>query len=967
MAFTSGARFPCAVVLFWCSFAGALIRAAEAPLPWSSDLSTELVQARADGRPIVVLVRDPRDLAALDAGHWLTEDPALNDALKGFHRVLLWDDSLQAGRLGAATPGRLLVMNSQGELLTRPEIPLRRAPLPSLLSAASQMTQPLERLAAEARANPQDLELLRRCCEALLVSGYGQRAAELLARPEAQNLAQDLATEHSVDLKDRLQGVREALNVPQRQQVGTQTQQMAERLERLEAKVRLYRVWTRVWLSPPLAEEFLRAAPLLATAASGFDMDHKVFLERIKRDAPASRAAALACLTLGFAAQRQAGLDAAKDYWKAAEKMADGGESPALFRAARSLRWLAEGKDTPRRTRWAKREVLDVVVLVPDLPTFAEAVSCWTDKTFFPVLFQDDLYAPKFVAAFKPAQVLSLPPSPAGMGALTLADLRRVLLHSWTKPDDRGKWPAVPGDEALRARLDDLDGATGVVFTKEASDELAGALALAAGRFQGLEVLPTTGTLRPSLTDARAMARWVEEALRRWGLPREERTAFVTLAGKYPLVYRGLPYGSTGNVYALDDLLGRAEDTARLAVTGRLTGGAAGSAYQAACSLFLKPDSAALVDAWTKEGPGWDEYHLTETDRAWGENLRVTCHHGAGAREAYRAQCGLWNRGCRISLLQTGGGATALTPEDLAAGEPSLVILTQPGAADEPGDADTLRGRALWGGAFWCLGAVGEPFLQGFQPVSFYAEPLARGAAFAVALRRYAGQPFAWPWRVAVFGDPQFCLREKPAKRKAWKPQDGPLVREGEIVLRGPAPAPASASYADWLAELRRARWRGDREAAGQLAVQAPASAKLDAAGLALVLEEDLRTGAASDAWKLWAAAPDEARRALAPRLCARQAACFLLDRALSAQELENALVALDAVLLTGPAPESAGRWLDRTAALARKLDRVPPFAAWLAARAEDASLKGYREVFHERIRRLGGEVLNGNGKGSGR
>jgi hypothetical protein len=133
-----------------------------------------------------------------------------------------------------------------------------------------------------------------------------------------------------------------------------------------------------------------------------------------------------------------------------------------------------------------------------------------------------------------------------------------------------------------------------------------------------------------------------------------------------------------------------------------------------------------------------------------------------------------------------------------------------------------------------------------------------------------------------------------------------------------------------------------------------------------MLIEGHLKTGAASDAWKLWAAAPDEARAALAPRLYARQAACFLLDRALSARELENALLALDAVLLTGPAPESAGRWLDRTAALARKLDRVPPFAAWLAARAEDGSLKGYREVFHERIRRLGGEVLNGNGKGSG-
>jgi hypothetical protein len=934
MVSASGARSLCAVVLCWWCFAGAVPQAGEEPLAWSTDLKGELAQARAAGRPVVVLVRDLRDLATLDAAHWLTEDAALNAVLKDFHRVLLWNDSLECGRLPCPDAAGLVFLTPNGELIWRAGVPLQRAELRDVLSKAHEWpVTPDELVALCEKAlsrvlapDPPGVEgkgagtvpLLLHTCEVLQTSGRAERAAALLQRPEAGDTASYLVGLDEMKVKADLERLRQALG--------------ASRDD--EARALAWAILADVQGT----ERKSRAASFLAEAFGRLEMDgaREVLLKKLKDGDQRSRVGAQACLELGRQAAIRNGWDAAKDYWKAAEKMADGGESPALFRAARSLRWLAEGKDTPRRSRWAKREVLDVVVLVPDLPTFAEAVSCWTDKVFFPVLFQDDLYAPKFIAAFKPAQVLTLgnpgtawtsmlsPDFPTAR--LTPEDLRRVLLHSWTKPDERGKWPAAPADDALRARLGDLDGATGVIFTDGVSGELAGALALAAGRFQGLEILPPPATLRPSLDDARELARRVEEGLRRWGLPREERTAYVTLAGKYPLTYRGLPYGSTGNVYALDDLLGRAEDTTRLAVTGRLTGGAAAGAYQAACSLFLKPDPVALlVDAWSKEGPGWDEYHLAGTERSWRESLTVTNFHGAGARERYRAQGGLWNRGCRISLLQTGGGATASNAEDLAAGEPSLIILTQPGAADDPGDVDTLCGRALWGGAFWCLGAVGEPFLQGFQPVSFHAEQLARGAAFAVALRRSAGQPFAWPWRVAVFGDPQFCLREKPAKRKAWKEQDGPLVRAGE--------KPAGKN---------------------------PVS-------LAMLVEEHLRTGAALDAWKLWAGAPDEARQALAPRLYARQAACFLLDRALSAQELENALLALDAVLLTGPAPESAGCWLERTAALARQLDRVPPFAAWLAARAEDASLKGYREVFHERIRRLGGEVLNGNGKRNGR
>src|SRR5207244_102122 len=99
--------------------------------------------------------------------------------------------------------------------------------------------------------------------------------------------------------------------------------------------------------------------------------------------------------------------------------------------------------------------------------------------------FQDDIYAPKFIEAFKPAQVLVLKSVGHADAPPSVGALRQILLSSWN--DSKAGIPEAPSDYELRARLQQLGvEPSGVVFGDGESGEMAGALALAAGRFQPL-------------------------------------------------------------------------------------------------------------------------------------------------------------------------------------------------------------------------------------------------------------------------------------------------------------------------------------------------------------------------------------------------------------------------------------------------------------------------------------------------
>src|SRR4029077_1339404 len=111
------------------------------------------------------------------------------------------------------------------------------------------------------------------------------------------------------------------------------------------------------------------------------------------------------------------------------------------------------------------------------------------------------------------------------------------------------------------------------------------------------------------------------------------------------------------------------------------------------------------------------------------------------------------------------------TTEDFPIGVPCAIHIVYSGsAAALYENTENIAYRALWGGAFWYLGSTAEPFLDAFQPPFIAGSRMAPGVPLTACFRQRASQNRWYPWRLAIMGDPQFCLRDKPAKRKEFKP-----------------------------------------------------------------------------------------------------------------------------------------------------------------------------------------------------
>ena len=175
---------------------------------------------------------------------------------------------------------------------------------------------------------------------------------------------------------------------------------------------------------------------------------------------------------------------------------------------------------------------------------------------------------------------------------------------------------------------------------------LAGAVALAAGRFQPLVRLePIVGDPGPgsksgprpkrfadrlSLDEARAFARKVEGLAAAVAGPHGglgDSCDFLTLAGDWPYAYRNdVEDGQARGEHALDDLIGRVLDGSEPGLArrgragrspGRLLGDPAASVYRAMCSLFLEPEPAVLWNTY-RGGQFWSDYGMRDAAQLLG-------------------------------------------------------------------------------------------------------------------------------------------------------------------------------------------------------------------------------------------------------------------------------------------------------------------------------------------------------------
>jgi hypothetical protein len=462
------------------------------------------------------------------------------------------------------------------------------------------------------------------------------------------------------------------------------------------------------------------------------------------------------------------------------------------------LRRLREASASWELRSGPRREVVDVVCLVPDAATFYEAISSWDQSHWFPILIEDVEYTSKFLRAFRPAQVVRFPSrgrSSQGDGLWSAA--LSAVGRSWTASDES----ASTGDrrpEQLRRTP------PGVVVSNPDSSSLPGAVALAAGRFQPIVRWEPGRGFDELLSgvDAQMLARQLRATISS-AAPNHDLLGddcdFLTLALDYPYRYQGeglpregtdLPPVAGPGPAAFDDLIGRHLDLPRpdavrirWAFAGRLTGNEVHSAYAAMCSLFLRPDLATLINVYGEgSGPPFRDYRQTSAaDRLDGIMEASRYDRGQSDLSGWHTAFDPVNRAGLVLINSSGnptdfnlGGPQKGRTWDVPITEPAAVYKVHSHSAANPEDPGTIAGRWLANGAYLYFGSVHEPFLSSFRTPELVVDLLARGIPFGAAARLLPEEltAFGNSWRLAYLGDPLFRLDPDPPQRRLsrWEP-----------------------------------------------------------------------------------------------------------------------------------------------------------------------------------------------------
>ncbi|HKI16473.1 MAG TPA: hypothetical protein VKA15_01255, partial [Isosphaeraceae bacterium] len=505
------------------------------------------------------------------------------------------------------------------------------------------------------------------------------------------------------------------------------------------------------------------------------------------------------------------------------------------------LKSLRLAADAWRRSMGPRRRVIDQVCLVPDVPSFLEAISFWDEGHFFPILLDSPASALPFLRAFRPARVIryvSAASSAAG------SDLSYG--QTGENPSDAVWQRAIrslisacsptPGALAHLTGTDDpapklAQGAPGLVLTEAESPMFAGAVALAAGRFQRVlrvEPVVTSGThsddrnRAPRLGDVLSSEgawQFVKriEAHVAAAVPHYDQLGddcdFLTLAADWPYRYNvEQASGPARGTYALDDLIGRRLDPDgegwlnrmrhRWAYAGRLIGDSASSVARAMAALFLQPKSALLWNTYYGGVP-WSEYDM---NRAAGRLRQDVLGMGAvELRAGRRADLASWHRMLnptnRFGLVFVNSSGVPRRfaieggpgrPADLPRGLPVAVSMIHSFSAADLTDPHTIGGRWLEQGAYIFYGSVFEPYLPAFRTPTLVADLLAQGIPFVAALRQGEAEAFGHPWRLIYLGDPLYRLEDCRANKNS-NDSNGAGARMSAEEWRKIGPA-----YASW-------------------------------------------------------------------------------------------------------------------------------------------------------------------------
>lgn len=412
----------------------------------------------------------------------------------------------------------------------------------------------------------------------------------------------------------------------------------------------------------------------------------------------------------------------------------------------------------------------DQVVLVPDGATYLDELAKWSPAGRWPVLIEDDVYAPLFIRAFQPARVIRR----AAIGKGPESDEERMAAMEAVVV---GAFGGSVGENTIREAFD-AQGyiPPGVVFAWPSDPAWTAAVALAAGRGQPLLWLDGQyGNATTTLTVGQSteLSRRVESMVSTLGY------SYAGLGDQIDAVTICRDVGSRAEMdrtsigrmpapeqfqegpVAITDLLGRNRQYGRWAFAGWIFGDETRCAYVAMCSLFLQRSDVHLFNTYPDRG-SWAIYGIAEAAtilRSGGFDVRSS----AGERATEAGWLNLLPRGLNTDVFvmnSKGHGidfdlftGTAYTADVPILARPVALHLIHSWSLRNPRNRNTVGGRWLERGAYAYVGAAHEPLLGAFVTPKTLAERCLGFVPFLVAARHWTG-PYSAPWRINTFGDP---------------------------------------------------------------------------------------------------------------------------------------------------------------------------------------------------------------------
>lgn len=460
---------------------------------------------------------------------------------------------------------------------------------------------------------------------------------------------------------------------------------------------------------------------------------------------------------------------------------------------------------------------VDRVVLVPDEASYLHAISEWSLKGRWPVLFEDDVYAPMFIRRFKPMEVVRKSPAstPAPRGESLEQAMLDAVSASWRSDVDADASTEPPAD--LQARFEQANWTPpGVVITSSRDPAWPAGLALAADRGQPLVFLDErygSSNGQVAADDWPRLNGEIEALVASTGYPYKElgdAIDTITIVRELPVKYipRDDPSGKGRN--AVTDGLGRNADNLRWAFAGWIFGDAPQATYMAMCSIFLQPDSALLFDTYPAS-PGWSRYAMDRPAaqlRDIGYNVEHIAEPGSSATTWERLAPGglhadliLVNTKGNQNWFDAAGDSRVFVHDVPILNAPAMVHFIHSWSCIQPANRKTLAGRWIERGAYAYVGSVHEPTLSAFVPPELLVERLRASIPFLIASRVWE----TTPWRVATIGDPLMTLlRPVPRAQPDAHPITGANLRE---LLR--TAVDEAEQSGDWTEPTRLINWLG--------------------------------------------------------------------------------------------------------------------------------------------------------------